>query len=84
MASGGRLHVVRAWKAGHPEDGRAGWCVEFRYDADGVARLKRSIPPAERAWDDTAKVWWISEDYLREAYLVAPALEAITAQKAML
>jgi hypothetical protein len=49
-----------------------------------VERLKRLIPPAERAWDDTAKVWWISEDYLAEAQRVAPALEAITAQEKLL
>jgi hypothetical protein len=83
MASA-RLRVVRAWKCGNPEDGRAGWCVEFRYDEAGVKRLKRLIPPAERMWDDTAKTWWISDDYLAEAQRVAPALEAITAQRAML
>ena len=84
MAPTGRLRVARAWKAGNPEDGRDGWCVEFRYDEAGVKRLKRLIPPAERMWDDTAKVWWISADYLPEAMRVAPALEAITGQEKLL
>jgi hypothetical protein len=84
MKDTSRLKVVRAWRCGNPDDNRAGWCVEFRYDKAGVERLKRLIPPAERKWDDSAKVWWISDDYLPEAQRVAPALETITAQEKLL
>lgn len=84
MTDTSRLRVVRAWKAGHPEDGRDGWCVAFKYDEAGVERLKRTIPPRERMWDSTAGVWWISADYLPEACRVAPALEAITGQEKLL
>lgn len=77
------LHVLKAWQGGSRE-GRPGWCIQFRYDEGGVKRLKNAIPPDGRQWDDTAKVWWIADEYLPEACLVAPGLETFAAQRPLL
>ncbi len=83
MTPSSHLHVVKAWRGGSHE-GRPGWVVHFVYDERGVKRLKNLIPPEGRQWDDTAKVWWISDDFLPEAILIAPTLEAFTAQRPLL
>lgn len=79
-----RLKVVRAWKCGNPDDDRAGWCVEFKYDKAGVERLKRAIPAAARKWDATAKVWWIAEGAIQQLADVAPGVLQYTAQERLL
>ena len=78
-----QLHVQKAWRCGDAE-GRPGWCVQFRYDVDGLRRLKALIPAALRTWDNTAKVWWFHEGVIDQLARMAPGVLAYTAQAKML
>jgi hypothetical protein len=64
----GPVLLSGCWRGGHPENRRAGWCLEFPYDEAWKETLKKIVPARDRAWhgadeDDPRKYWWISEGY---------------------
>ena len=43
--------------------GRPGWLIQFRYDAEFVEKLKETIDHRHREWRPDTKTWWIDEVY---------------------
>ena len=68
------MRLEQAYRGGY--EGRPGWWLHLTYDADGVERLKATIPARERTWDEDKKRWWVSDAAVEAALTVVPALEA--------
>lgn len=72
------MSLVQAYRSGH--NGRPGWRLALTYDEDLVARLKSSIPAADRAWDPDRVEWWISEDRTPELLALVPSFDVFLNQ----
>ncbi len=48
---------------GGDTNGRAGWLIQFHYDAEFIEKLKSAIPHLNREWRPDTKTWWVDEVY---------------------
>lgn len=40
-----------------------GYWLQFPYDGETVAQLKKSVPGRDRLWDSVEKRWWVAANH---------------------
>ncbi len=66
---------------GGSQDGKLGWLISFKYDAEVVQQLKQSIPHTDREWRPLDITWWISEAYAPTLADIFSNFEALSSQR---
>lgn len=75
------MALTQAFRAGY--EGRAGWCITFRFDADVIRALKERVPWADRSWDGETKTWWVSAEFEDVLLKLLPDFEVYLRQGAL-
>lgn len=76
------MNLQQAYRGGY--EGRPGWWLHLTFDADGVERLKATVPASQRTWDEEKKRWWVAESATDAVLKVVPSLEAHLRQGSLL
>ena len=56
------MNLTSCIKGGDAQ-GRPGWIIQFRYDAEFIEKVKKAIHHTAREWREGPKEWWVSEQY---------------------
>jgi hypothetical protein len=55
--------ILTSCVKGGSSQGKSGWIIQFKYDAEFIEKFKKTINHQHREWRPETKTWWVDEVY---------------------